>query len=341
MQITEKELLIFLVGISILLNPIFVTSNNHITGLVTYPIGGCGDFNNDGSASLGDLVYYQQNMNIDSTNTNFKPLADYNDNNKIDYIDLGCFKKYDFGKTLSCPLNSKFCSINNMIYGGCSDFNYDGTVASGDLVTLQQNIGRAPTNSLFDPRTDYNDDNRTDDTDLRCFNLDFGSSLNCPNKTKQCGIGGCGDFNYDGSVSLGDLTYIQQRLNINSSNANFNARADYNDDGRIDSIDVNCFNQDFGNGLNCPNQARQCGINGGCGDFNNDGSASLGDLVYYQQNMNIDSANANFKPLADYNDNNKIDYIDLGCFKKYDFGKTLSCPQNSKYCGVINLSKGG
>ncbi|HLC73660.1 MAG TPA: hypothetical protein VJH20_03415, partial [Candidatus Nanoarchaeia archaeon] len=84
MQITKKELFIFLIGISILLNPIFVTSNNHITGLVTYPIGGCGDFNNDGSASLGDLVYYQQNMNIDSANANFKPLADYNDNNKID-----------------------------------------------------------------------------------------------------------------------------------------------------------------------------------------------------------------------------------------------------------------
>ena len=311
--------------------------------------GGCGDFNNDGSASLGDLVYYQQNMNIDSTNANFKPLADYNDNNKIDYIDLGCFKKYDFGQSLSCPQNSKYCGIINLSKGGCADFDYDGSVSLGDLTFLQQRLNINSNNILFDPRVDFDDDGIINTQDLNCFQNSFGQNLNCPQASSSCTTTqtaekGCSDFNFNGQVDSQDLVLFQQSYLKSSSDPNFKTSADYDDDGDVDYIDLKCFQEDFGkSNFMCPRDEKSCGCLQGCADFDGDGVVSNSDLVALQQSSNTCTGNPIFNPNLDFNKDGCINAtqtsFDFLCFQER-FGDSLTCnfqpPTLSGGCSDFN-----
>ena len=302
-------------------------TNSRVCGCVN----GCADLDRDGAVTNLDLIVFQQSNNACIGNPLYREDSDFNQdgciNSTQNSFDFLCFQER-FGDLLTCNIQPP-TSI-----GGCSDLNNDGTVSITDIIYVQQRLGITSSDPSFNSLADFDDNNKIDSIDLGCVKKEFGLQLSCQTSTKYCDdktlgiIGGCSDFDYDGSVSLGDSVYLQQRINIDSTNPNFDYRADFNDDSRIDDIDTACFKSDFGNQINCPSQTKVCGCNNGCADLNRDGIVSLEDLSALTSLNGVCSNSGSYRAEADFDKNGCIESnqesLDSVCIQK-QIGNTLTC----------------
>lgn len=339
----KKGILILILTITLITYS--TAAGNIITGNIPYPTppdpatGGCSDFNNDGIVNWADLNLFRQSFLRTSQDPNYLPLADYDDDRDIDSIDLKCFQE-DYGRSLTCPANNKICGCVN----GCADLNSDGVVTNTDFAILAQSANACIGNPLYIAQADFNNDGcistTQDSFDFLCFQEKFGDILQCGLAQR---IGGCSDFNGDHLVSISDLVFLQSLLGTTASDPNFNFLADYDDNNQINYIDIGCWKKDFGivSSINCPANSQVCNLQtlgqfpGGCSDFNYDNSVSVTDNVLLQQVMGLTSADPNFDPRADYNDDNIINNIDIYCFQAdFSAGNTINCPTGSRVCGT-------
>ncbi|MDD4028979.1 MAG: dockerin type I domain-containing protein, partial [Caldisericia bacterium] len=58
-----------------------------------------------------------------------------------------------------------------------------------------------------------------------------------------------GDVNGDGAVDIHDLTLFAAAFGSNKEDANFDARCDFNDDGKVDGVDLIILSYNFGERL--------------------------------------------------------------------------------------------
>ncbi|MBS3149553.1 hypothetical protein J4455_02550 [Candidatus Woesearchaeota archaeon] len=336
----KKRILILLLTLTLITYS--TGAENKITGNVPFPTppspstGGCSDFNNDGIVNSADLILFQQSFLRTSQDPNYLPLADYDDDRDIDYIDLKCFNE-DYGHQLTCPTNYKVCGCVN----GCADLNSDGVVTNVDFAILAQSANACIGNPLYIAQADFNNDGcistTQDSFDFLCFQEKFGDILQCGLAQR---IGGCSDFNGDGMVSSGDSQIIQSLIGKSSSDPEFNYLADFDDNNIINRIDFACFRLDFTNlPISCPENARICSLQtlsqhaGGCSDFDYDDIVTSLDSDHIKSLLDTTSSDPNFDPRADYNDDNIIDSRDQNCFRS-DLNTGKVCPRDALVCGL-------
>ncbi len=324
---------VFMLSVTIFfLFVIFFSFNNYdqneITGFASvsnYSIGGCSDLDNDGRVSIGDLNVMQENIGKTSQDKDFNEQLDFDKNNIINQADLTCLQS-DFGKQIKCPKHSKSCGCLQ----GCYDLNKDGEVSVLDLAILSKKSGKCVDDASYDTNADFDGDGCISSHQLSHDYLCLYNNLGL--KDIKCGydntIGGCSDFDNDKISSEKDYSYISQLRGTQKNNPNYDPKADYNYDGRIDDIDIACFNEDEGYNIRCPEDSRYCGCFNGCPDLNGDELVTTKDLDYFNQIIGVCKGNPNYDENADFDKDNCIEgheaELDYLCIS-YNIGKKSFC----------------
>lgn len=311
---------------------IFFTFNyfnkNEITGFASvsnYSNGGCSDLDNDGRVSLRDLKILQEGIGKTSLDNGFNEQLDFDKNNIINQADLTCLQS-DFGKQIKCPRDLKSCGCLQ----GCYDLNKDGKVSVLDLAILSKKSGKCVNDAEYDVNADFDGDGCINSHQLSHDYLCLYNNLGL--KDVKCGydntIGGCSDFNNDKISSEKDYSYLYQLRGTLKNSLNYDPKADYNYDGRIDDIDIACFNEDEGYNIKCPEDSRYCGCSNGCPDLDGDEFVSTKDLDYFNQIIGACKGDPNYNEKADFDKDNCVESheaeLDYLCIS-YNIGKKAFC----------------
>lgn len=301
---------------------------NKITGLASlsnYSNGGCSDFDGDNRVSIRDLKVIQENIGKTNLDKDFNPQIDFDNNNIINQADLICLQS-DFGKSIKCPVDTKLCGCLQ----GCYDLNKDGEVSVLDLAVLSKKSGQCINDQNYDPSADFDGNGCISSHQLSHDYLCLYNNIG--KRDIKCGydnrIGGCSDFDGDGLVSPKDYNYIIKLRGSQINYENFDPKADYNFDNRIDSLDIACFSEDEGYKIKCPKDSRYCGCFNGCPDLDGDELVSIKDLEYYNKIAGSCKGSETYNEKADFDQDNCIETnkeeLDFLCIN-YNIGKKIYC----------------
>ncbi|MBS3149552.1 hypothetical protein J4455_02545 [Candidatus Woesearchaeota archaeon] len=301
---------------------------NKITGFASisnYSNGGCSDLDNDRRVSIRDLNILQENIGKSAGDNDFNEQLDFDKNNIINQADLICLQS-DFGKQIKCPQDTKLCGCLQ----GCYDLNKDEEVSVLDLAILSKKSGQCVNDPNYDPNADFDGNGCISSQQLSHDYLCLYNNIG--KKDIKCGydnkIGGCSDFDNDGLVSNKDYNEITKLRGSQINNENYNPKADYNYDGRIDDLDLACFNEDEGYNIKCPQDSRYCGCFNGCADLDGDGIVSIKDLNQFNEIAGSCKGDPNYNENVDFDKDNCVETnkkeLDFLCIN-YNMGKKVYC----------------
>ena len=302
--------------------------SNPVTGyasLNNYSNGGCSDLDNDGKVSIRDLREIQKQLKKTNKDPDFNSQLDYDKNGIIDNVDISCLQS-DFGKSIKCPKDTKKCGCIQ----GCFDLNNDGQVNVIDLSILSKKSGLCVNDKGYDPKADFDGNGCINSHQLSqdyiCLQTNLGK------KDITCGYdntnGGCSDLDNDNLVSEKDYNKMLKLRGSKVNDQSYDPKADYNYDGRVDDIDIACFNEDEGNNIKCPKDSRYCGCFNGCPDLNGDGIVSINDINYFNTITGTCKNDLNYNEKADFDKDNCIETnkgaLDFLCIN-YNLGQNSFC----------------
>ena len=73
-------------------------------------IGGCADYNEDGFVDIADQGIFSLTFESIIGNSNYNPLADFDNNGIINLEDFDCFNRY-FQENVNCPEDTQYCTL--------------------------------------------------------------------------------------------------------------------------------------------------------------------------------------------------------------------------------------
>lgn len=115
-----------------------------------------------------------------------------------------------------------------------------------------------------------------------------------------------GDVNMDGNVNLIDKDLLTASYNASSTEAAYNADADFNHDGIVDFLDLAAFGQKF----NITKTVEYTAF-ANLGDFNHDGAINSDDNTILAATYNLGSTTQGFNAKADLNQDGIVDFLDM------------------------------
>ena len=125
------------------------------------------------------------------------------------------------------------------------DFDLDG---NGIVNWVDVQLVINAKNVTYVERYDFNRDNVVDDTDVEIVRAWIGSGTMALYDMNGDGIVTWKDLDvtYDGKVDICDVVTVACAYNTTSLDDNFNPRCDFNQDGKINDIDLNLIKPYFG-----------------------------------------------------------------------------------------------
>lgn len=133
--------------------------------------------------------------------------------------------------------------------------------------------------------------------------------LIAPRSVNSITVGPCPDFNGDNWVNLSDFAYLGSAYGKSVGDPEFNAQADFDQDGDIDETDKIIFSIYYNGPFTC-GQDYLVNINDMlCPDFNGDGKVNLSDFAFFGQYLN-----ENNTVMADFDSDGDVDEDDLAIF---------------------------
>jgi len=212
---------------------------------------GCLDLNNDLEVSVLDLVVLNKLSGTCIDDPKYDPTADFDGD--------GCINSHQLSQDYLCLKNNfgkkTYCSYSKY-QGGCPDYNNDREVNQKDFEQIFKSRGISSKDKDFDPRKDFNDDDKIDDRDLSCFEEFEGTNLKCPDNTKYCGcFNGCPDLDGDTLITSKDIKIFNDKSDLCKSDPNYVEAADFDQDNCIElsseELDYNCMTYNLGRSMYC------------------------------------------------------------------------------------------
>ena len=177
-----------------------------------------GDINGDGSITIADFLAMATIFGKRTGETGFNALADINGDGVINGTDFNHYQMA-FNMVMGRGVNYKL-----------GDINGDGNITIADYLALAGMFGRTTGQTGFNSLADLNSDGKIDGIDFGRFNTLMDISALGPNIKS-------GDLNGDGATTIADYLSLSSMFGKRTGEAGFNANADLNSDGVIDSTD--------------------------------------------------------------------------------------------------------
>lgn len=154
--------------------------------------------------------------------------------------------------------------------GACSsslqgDVNKDGHVSQVDLDILKAAYNTTSGHAGYDARADLNNDGAVDFGDLAVLAQNFGTNIGT-----SSALADKGDANGDGIVNDADRTILTATYNKSQGQSGYDARADFNNDNKVDFGDLAILAQNYENYMPMANVTLRPGEHKTCTIVNND-----------------------------------------------------------------------
>ena len=118
-----------------------------------------------------------------------------------------------------------------------------------------------------------------------------------------------GDLDGDNDVDAEDMFLLLSTLNLTSSNAGFNPKADFNSDGVINSLDVELFTRVYGYDFNITCDPGS--------DLDGDGDVDGLDIYAFSRLVGLRDSDPGYNANADFNGDGIISHFDFPYFTMY------------------------
>ena len=264
--------LIILAVVSLLLASAFTLLKGGITGYTVFPpppecynnFYACIDLTGDGAVTLADEEIFALVLNGTITKSKDPEIYNRSDWNKDGFVTNAvdfqqCFvyfrdqAKDRYNGSVKCnPPQDNLTNRTNLsaCYGGCSDLNGDGYVNQDDY-TILRGILIGDINESIYPMADLTEDGQIDWADRDCFSAFEGKIVTCNLPTHAFHKNSCPDLTDDANTGNdGFVDSIDLNL-FNQYEAEQNLKADFSGDGEVNGLDRLIFEEYYGDVVDC------------------------------------------------------------------------------------------